>query len=274
MIRHNVVGLLASVGTLGFAGLLVGCGHAAVEVPVVAPPPPPVAVVEPPPPGPPALVAPCDSTIKPSGHIHFPHEVEFDTGKASLKNTPVTNGILQCLADFLKNTPNVTKFSVRGHTDNQGDPNANQALSQQRADAVVAWLVSHGVDGNRLFAQGFGANRPLVPNDSPEHMAMNRRVEWHLDQWTGHELKEPEIDVLLKPTVVAAPVVAAPAVGVAVPTVGVAVPSVGISAPSVAVTAPSVGVAVPTGVSVGVGVGAPAAGGSAPAKKEDDKKKK
>src|SRR5580698_5648457 len=99
MTRNHLVVALAA---LGFAGL-TGCGHAAVDVvpPVVAAPTVVAADPVPPPPPPPKLAATCDAQIMPAGHLKFPNEVEFDSGKASLKNTPNTNAILQCLVDFM-----------------------------------------------------------------------------------------------------------------------------------------------------------------------------
>ena len=177
MTRNHFVVALAAVG---FGGL-IGCGHAAVEVPVALPPPPAVVVAEPPPPPPPPaprLATVCDAELMKAGHLKFPHEVEFDTGKASIKHTPTTDAILQCLVDFLNNNKMVTKFRVDGHTDNAGDATANMTLSQARADAILAWMTSHGVENGKLTSKGFGPTKPIAPNDSPEHMAQNRRVEF------------------------------------------------------------------------------------------------
>ena len=60
---------------------------------------------------------------------------------------------------------------------NQGVAAANQALSEKRAQAVVAWLTSHGVGAARLTAKGFGASKPVGDNISEEGRAKNRRVE-------------------------------------------------------------------------------------------------
>lgn len=297
MIRKHLV---VAVATAGFAGLF-GCS-ATVKPPVVAvATPEPVAVVEAPPappaPPPPRLATVCDAEIRLGGHLHFPHEVEFDIGKATLKSTSTTNAILQCLVDFLNNNPMVTKFRLEGYTDNQGDEAANMTLSQARGDAVVAWMTAHGIDGAKIWAKGYGPKHPVSPNDSPEHMAQNRRVEFHIDELNGVKATKDSVYIAMNPP---APVVVAGAptavVGVAVPTVAVGVPTVAVGVPSVAVVgAPgvavvgggvhgvvatpgvAVGVAVPTGVSVGVGIGGGgAAAGKGPAKadaKADPKKK-
>jgi len=261
MTRNHVVIALAA---LGFAGL-TGCGGAAVAVPVPVVAPPPMPVVEQvavaPAPPPPRLTTVCDAVIMPGGHLKFPHEVEFDIGKASIKSTPTTSAIMQCLSDFLGNNKMVTKFTVEGHTDNAGDATANMTLSQARADAILGWLTSHGADNGRLAAKGWGPQRPIAPNDSPEHMAQNRRVEFWVTDLNGVKANKESIALAMNPPAVAQVVtttVAAPTVG----GFGVAVPTVAV--PTVGVAVPTVGVAVPTGVAVGVGVGP----GTAPAGKK------
>jgi outer membrane protein OmpA-like peptidoglycan-associated protein len=72
--------------------------------------------------------------------------------------------------------PNVTT-SVRGHTDDTGDPAANKKLSADRAAAVQQALVARGVPASRITSEGFGAEQPIASNDSEEGRARNRRVE-------------------------------------------------------------------------------------------------
>ena len=66
---------------------------------------------------------------------------------------------------------------VEGHTDSQGSAAYNQDLSQQRARAVRDYLVTRGIAGDRISAQGFGPTRSIADNASPEGRANNRRVE-------------------------------------------------------------------------------------------------
>ncbi len=70
------------------------------------------------------------------------------------------------------------RIDVRGHTDSSGARPSNLALSKSRADAVVAYLVSQGVAPQRLSSQGFGPDRPIAPNTSPDGMARNRRIDF------------------------------------------------------------------------------------------------
>lgn len=70
--------------------------------------------------------------------------------------------------------------AIEGHTDSSGDPVLNQNLSQDRAQAVLNYLVANGVDEERLGAQGFGADRPVADNDTEDGRALNRRIEFTL----------------------------------------------------------------------------------------------
>jgi outer membrane protein OmpA-like peptidoglycan-associated protein len=70
------------------------------------------------------------------------------------------------------------RILIEGHTDNVGSAAGNLALSDARAAAVKAALVSgYGVDGGRITTQGFGDTKPAVPNTTAAGRAQNRRVE-------------------------------------------------------------------------------------------------
>jgi outer membrane protein OmpA-like peptidoglycan-associated protein len=101
--------------------------------------------------------------------------VSFDTGNADIK--PESKAQLAEMAKLLKAQPTLKVFIV-GHTDNQGQLDANIALSQHRAEAIVAALVrDHGIATTRLSARGVASFAPVATNVTDEGRARNRRVE-------------------------------------------------------------------------------------------------
>lgn len=100
--------------------------------------------------------------------------LQFDTGRATLQ--PGAEPLLAEVLALLKGDPKL-RLSIEGHTDNVGDAKANLALSQQRAQAVVAYLVQRGVAAGRLRAVGQGSQVPVADNRTEAGRAKNRRVE-------------------------------------------------------------------------------------------------
>jgi len=100
--------------------------------------------------------------------------VTFKLNSAELSGD--SSMVLNTVAAELLNFPNV-KVEVQGHTDNMGDPNYNMDLSQRRAQSVLEYLVSRGVDRMQLSAQGYGITLPSADNGTREGRAQNRRVE-------------------------------------------------------------------------------------------------
>jgi outer membrane protein OmpA-like peptidoglycan-associated protein len=113
------------------------------------------------------------SEIDKTGHVAV-YGIHFETGKAEVQ--PDSEETLKQVVALLQGNPEL-KLRVEGHTDNQGAAAANMALSEKRAQAVVAWLSAHGVAATRLQAQGFGQTKPVADNASEAGRAKNRRVE-------------------------------------------------------------------------------------------------
>lgn len=72
------------------------------------------------------------------------------------------------------------EMTIEGHTDNTGDAFANQRLSESRAQAVLSYFTSQSVNTAKMTARGYGADAPIVPNNSSENRAKNRRIEFEI----------------------------------------------------------------------------------------------
>ena len=110
-----------------------------------------------------------------TGNVIDLKNVFFETARYDLK--PESKVELDKLVMFL-NTNKTLRGELSGHTDNVGDKKSNMTLSQNRAKAVLDYLVAAGIDPKRLTYRGYGDTRPKVPNDSDEHRAINRRTEF------------------------------------------------------------------------------------------------
>jgi outer membrane protein OmpA-like peptidoglycan-associated protein len=101
----------------------------------------------------------------------------FQTARAELDER--SNQTLDRLAQIIKDCPDFG-IEIEGHTDNMGEPAANQRLSERRANAVRDYLVRAGVQSGSLVAAGFGDTRPVAPNDTAANMARNRRIDFNI----------------------------------------------------------------------------------------------
>ena len=103
--------------------------------------------------------------------------VTFNTGSSTLSDRSKFQ--LDDLTRAMKKYPTMT-CEVAGHTDNDGDPANNRALSEARATSVRNYLIGQGVDVNRMSAKGYGDIAPRETNDTAEGKAKNRRTEFKL----------------------------------------------------------------------------------------------
>jgi outer membrane protein OmpA-like peptidoglycan-associated protein len=104
--------------------------------------------------------------------------INFATGSAQIPAD--SDNYLNQVALALKAAPAGTVLEVGGHTDNTGDSTSNMTLSQQRAEAVRAYLIQQGVNGDVLVAKGYGDTKPVASNDTEEGKFHNRRIEFSL----------------------------------------------------------------------------------------------
>ena len=153
----------------------------------------------------------CPKLVRVEGdQIKILEKVYFATDKDTIldKSFPV----LQEVAQVIVGKKGI-HVRVEGHTDNKGKSKHNMDLSQRRAESVKKFLVEHGIEADRLEAQGFGDTKPIADNKTEEGKAENRRVEFHIIA--------PVVQVIAPvapaPAPEAAPAPAAPAVAPVAP---------------------------------------------------------
>jgi len=137
-----------------------------------APPPAPRAAPTPPPP--PPAPAPAPAPAPTSEKVTFAADTFFDFDKAVVK--PEGKARLDDLVDKIRDVTLEVVIAV-GHTDSIGTDKYNQGLSVRRAEAVKAYLVSKGIEANRIYTEGKGESQPIADNRTREGRAKNRRVE-------------------------------------------------------------------------------------------------
>lgn len=174
-------------GTRKFSGFEI---QAVLQIPICPPKPTPMVieevVVEEPEPEPePKVEQPCYTLEEIIALMEQNESVEgkticavdairFDLSQSVIK--PESYDYLDKLATTLIQTNN--HIEVKGHTDDTGTDDFNMTLSRERAEAVVEYLVTRGVNRNKLTYSYYGKTRPLAPNTTEEGRTMNRRVEF------------------------------------------------------------------------------------------------
>jgi OOP family OmpA-OmpF porin len=103
--------------------------------------------------------------------------INFDFDSAVIK--PEFEGVLDAGIEALKENPGVS-VQVAGYTDSVGTDEYNQGLSERRANAVLGYLSTHGIDASRLSAVGNGESNPVADNATADGRAQNRRVELNI----------------------------------------------------------------------------------------------
>jgi OOP family OmpA-OmpF porin len=111
------------------------------------------------------------------GELRLLEPVQFETATADLKQ--VSFPLLDEVVGVMTDAPEI-HLAIYGHTDSRGSQAYNRELSQRRAQSVVKYLVSKGIAPERLQARGFGPDKPIASNDTPEGQAANRRVEFKI----------------------------------------------------------------------------------------------
>jgi OOP family OmpA-OmpF porin len=148
---------------------------AAAPAPARAPAPAPAPVARPAPaPAPAPVAAPAPAPAAAAAKVTYAADAFFDFDRAVLKNEGKAK-----LDDLVSKVAGVNLEVVIavGHTDAVGGDSYNQRLSVRRAEAVKAYLVSKGIEANRVYTEGKGKGQPVADNSTREGRAKNRRVE-------------------------------------------------------------------------------------------------
>jgi outer membrane protein OmpA-like peptidoglycan-associated protein len=135
-----------------------------------APPPPPPAKEEPPPP-------PARVEIR-NNKIEFKEKIQFENNKSVI--LPQSFSLLDDITKIIKDGEHIKKISIEGHASAEGDAKRNLTLSDERAKAVMKYIVDKGIDAKRLSAKGFGITKPIADNATEEGREKNRRVEFNI----------------------------------------------------------------------------------------------
>jgi OOP family OmpA-OmpF porin len=154
-----------------------GCDGAIVPKPAPAPVPAPAAAAPAPAPAPAPAARPAPAPAAPAvaaTKVTYAADAFFDFNKSALK--PEGRAKLDDLVGKIKGISLEVIIAV-GHTDSVGSDAYNQKLSVKRAEAVKAYLVTKGIEKNRVYTEGKGEKQPVADNKTSEGRAKNRRVE-------------------------------------------------------------------------------------------------
>jgi OOP family OmpA-OmpF porin len=157
-----------------------GCDGAIVPAPApapapaAAPAPAPAPAPAAPAPAPAPAAAPAAPAAPVATKVTYAADAFFDYDKSVVK--PEGKAKLDDLADKVKGI-NLEVVIAVGHTDSRGSDAYNQKLSVRRAEAVKAYLISKGIESNRVYTEGKGEGQPVADNATSEGRAKNRRVE-------------------------------------------------------------------------------------------------
>jgi outer membrane protein OmpA-like peptidoglycan-associated protein len=124
-----------------------------------------------PPPKPPRVVLTASS-------IKISEKVQFKLGSAEL--LPDSFGLLDEVAGVMRDNAQIERVQIEGHTDSTGSAKINKKLSKERAESVRAYLMKKGIEDKRMVAVGFGPDKPIADNATPDGQEANRRVEFNI----------------------------------------------------------------------------------------------
>ena len=145
--------------------------------------------------GPAPRIAPPVAVKVTRTRIDLSDNIYFELDSAVI--VPESFGLLDATAKAILAHPEVLVARIEGHTDNRGDADYNQKLSDSRAAAVLAYLVKAGVPAERLVAFGFGESKPVDSADTEDAWDKNRRVEFLVEKHQ-EDLTPPVVEPVKK----------------------------------------------------------------------------
>lgn len=124
----------------------------------------------------------CDVSLKPiqKDMIVQLRNIQFESNSYIL--TRSSHAELDKVVKLMEANPGL-KIELSAHTDDVGTDDYNDQLSSKRGESAMEYIVKKGIDRSRLTSVGYGKRRPLVPNDSDAHRAINRRVEFKVTEF-------------------------------------------------------------------------------------------
>jgi OOP family OmpA-OmpF porin len=131
----------------------------------------------------PEVPAPSSPVVVTRHEIKVLKPIFFDLNRKRIRHR--FRAMLALIARTLQDRPAIRRLRIEGYADAKGGHAFNQRLSLARSQAVVAWLVAHGVAADRLEAVAFGAGRSFAADDTEEARASNRRVMFHIVEWAA-----------------------------------------------------------------------------------------
>jgi outer membrane protein OmpA-like peptidoglycan-associated protein len=150
------------------------------------PPPPP-----PPPPEPEPVPDPPKRVVVENNRIAFEEKIQFDLDKATIK--PESDGLLQEIIKVIKENAHIKKIAIEGHTSSEGSDRHNLKLSDQRAKAVMDYMITKGGLAKEMFtAKGFGETKLIADESTEDGKEKNRRVEFNI---TAQDVTEKKVEI-------------------------------------------------------------------------------
>ena len=186
--------LLTSV-TLFAALQVLACGPTVFEdataLQVVGDPPRLPAPPPPPPPEPTPEPEPPKRVVVENNRIAFEEKIQFDFDKATIK--PESDSLLQEIVKVIKENPHIKKIAIEGHTSSEGSDRHNLKLSDQRAKAVMDYMITKGGLAKEMFtAKGFGETKLISDEADEAGKEKNRRVEFNI---VAQDVTEKKVEI-------------------------------------------------------------------------------